>query len=439
MAISTSPQLMGNVRRTPRKMRSPTHTFNVEYIPFALMPIVIAPVLPGETLKSALFQSRCVTDPILNSEIGWWKEHFFFYVKVRDIMDLSTYRESADRSLFEDQFVNPDVDTTNITHGADAASVTTGRHTANISARRYVSLCLQVIVEKYFRDADEVASTAAGSVNGSVSGYQYYLRKLIGENGLHSLVLDAEYDTPSDPGITIGGDGLFTMREMQEAWNAWQQEVQYGFTDLDFAAYQRAHGVAVPEGQAEPGKPELLRYVRKYYYPANTVHSGGVSTAISCSTSFRVDKDRYFREPGFIMGISSLSPKVYMKGQTRPLVDFMTQMKDWGSTVSLMDPYGMMKNHAASAGPVPGITGDDYWFDFRDLFVHGDQFIGGYALTETDKNLVALPTSAGQKKYAPIADIEALFSGTGSSGRVREDGAATFNILGKVTDYSART
>ena len=30
-----------------RKMRRPTHTFNIEYRPFELQPFMIAPVFPG--------------------------------------------------------------------------------------------------------------------------------------------------------------------------------------------------------------------------------------------------------------------------------------------------------------------------------------------------------------------------------------------------------
>ena len=71
--------------RVGRKLRSPIHRFHLRHYPFQLQPFMLAPVIPGETMKNLLLQARVVTDPIKNGLIGWWQEYYFFYVKHRDL------------------------------------------------------------------------------------------------------------------------------------------------------------------------------------------------------------------------------------------------------------------------------------------------------------------------------------------------------------------
>ena len=72
--------VLADTPRFQRKMRRPRHDFNVRHMPFCIAPFAIAPVLPGETLKDGNLQSRAVVDPIKNPLIGWWLEHYVFYV-----------------------------------------------------------------------------------------------------------------------------------------------------------------------------------------------------------------------------------------------------------------------------------------------------------------------------------------------------------------------
>ena len=78
-------EVVQEVPQVGRKQRRPVHTFQVRHRPWQIQPMVIAPVLPGETLENALVQARVVTDPIANPLIGWWIEYYFFYVKHRDL------------------------------------------------------------------------------------------------------------------------------------------------------------------------------------------------------------------------------------------------------------------------------------------------------------------------------------------------------------------
>ena len=49
--------------RQGRVSRRPEHTFHVRFRPFQIQPVMIAPVLPGETLKQAQFQMRGLRTP----------------------------------------------------------------------------------------------------------------------------------------------------------------------------------------------------------------------------------------------------------------------------------------------------------------------------------------------------------------------------------------
>ena len=63
--------VVNELPQTGRVMRRPVHTFQLRQRPFAITPFMIAPVLPGETMKNLLLQSRAVTDPIKNPLVGW--------------------------------------------------------------------------------------------------------------------------------------------------------------------------------------------------------------------------------------------------------------------------------------------------------------------------------------------------------------------------------
>ena len=83
MATTRDPRVMrAPALQEKRQLRRPVHRFNLVTRPFAVTPAMIAPVLPGETLKNALFQSRVLTDPLKpNMRLtGWWCEYMLFCV-----------------------------------------------------------------------------------------------------------------------------------------------------------------------------------------------------------------------------------------------------------------------------------------------------------------------------------------------------------------------
>ena len=127
-------QVMQNVGR---RLRTPTHTFQVRHIPFGIQPFFIAPVLAGETMKNLLFQSRAVSDPIRNPLVGWWLEYYFFYVKLTDLDA-------------RDTIMNALIDPTNSMSSLNEAANIRYYHAAG--GPNWTKLCLKRVVEEYFRD-----------------------------------------------------------------------------------------------------------------------------------------------------------------------------------------------------------------------------------------------------------------------------------------------
>ena len=81
-------QMAAPYARTARSTRRPQHRFSLITKPFQIQPFMIAPVLPGETMKMAMLQSQVWSDPLNASlkNLGWWCEYNVWYVKHRDLM-----------------------------------------------------------------------------------------------------------------------------------------------------------------------------------------------------------------------------------------------------------------------------------------------------------------------------------------------------------------
>ena len=74
--------------RSNRVTRRPQHRFNLKTKLYQIQPLMIAPVLPGESLTNIMLQAQSWSDPLAAGvlrNIGWWKEYYFFYVKHRDL------------------------------------------------------------------------------------------------------------------------------------------------------------------------------------------------------------------------------------------------------------------------------------------------------------------------------------------------------------------
>lgn len=419
--ISQAPQ----VKRT---MRRPQHTFHLRHRPFQIQPFMIAPVLPGETMKNLLMQTRVVTDPIRNPLIGWWMEYYFFYVRLRDL---------EERDTLENMILDLDANTTGID---DAVAKTTHYHNAG---KNYVNMCLKRVTDEYFRDEGEAVTIA--TLN------DLPLAQFSGNSWLDSFTPDDEVET-----LALDADTAdVPWNEFEAEYNTWMVLRQQRLTEMDFEDYLASHGVR--RTLAEKNKPELIRFVREWSYPSNTVNpaavldgegevvtpAGAPTSAVSWSIAERADKDRFFAEPGFIFGVTVARPKIYLSGQREAAVHLLDNTMMWLPAMLRDNPETSLRKIAQATGPLGGnITTDDYWVDMRDLFMYGDQYLN-FALTATDANFLDLPleTGAALSRYPVEADIDDLFVDTtansdSSKNKIRQDGVVNLSVLGTQVDHT---
>lgn len=399
-----------------RRNRQPQHYFNLRTVPFSVQPFFIAPVLPGETMKNFLLQARVVSNPIKNPLIGWWNEYYIFYVKHRDL-DI--------RDTLTEMMLDPELDTSPHNEAAAPAYYHAGG-TINWSKQ-----CLKRVVEEYFRNEGEAWD--ANLINGLPAAAHN------GESFLQSMMNDSDYLADQAPDVDLDGDGTITAQEISRAMQMWEFQRANNLTDMDYEDFLATYGVRQP--RVELHKPELVRYLRNWTYPSNTVDpaTGTPSSALSWSIAERADKDRFFNEPGFLFGVTVTRPKVYLRPQVGSAVEMMTDAVSWLPAIMMDDPTTSLKHFAEGSGPVPSIADDGgYWIDIRDLFMYGDQFLN-YSPTGVDNaNLVALPDATGQRRYPTQADVDALFS-TAAANKINADGIVTLTIASFIRDTSPGT
>lgn len=425
-----------NVPNMGRRMRRPKHSFQLRTQPFQIVPFVIAPVLAGETLKNALLQARVVTDPIKNPLIGWWKEYYLFYVKLTDYdfyySQINAYPGGDVGPRVKMLLADPTFDKTAWDFGADSIP-----YMGAALGQNYAAICNGLVIDNYFRDENDVGVTYQ---IGSGAGQTYPIAKVTQDNWLDSALLSDNYVRPDYD--LDNADGVLMVSEVDDALRRYQWMRANGLTDASYEDYLATFGIST--APAKPHKPELLRYVRQWQYPSNTVEptTGVPSSAVSWSIQERADKDRFFNEPGFVFGVTVTRPKVYFSNMKYHAAQFLDRAEDWlpNALAGKGDAHAFMKKFANTGG-ILGSTvtdADGYWIDVRDLFLYGDQWVN-FALTATDAGMVALPTATLQKKYPSAADVDALFVTPLTKNLVREDGIIDLTIAGSQRDLTATT
>lgn len=410
-----------------RRLRRPVHTFALKQVPYTIQPFLLAPVIPGETMKNLLLQARAVSDPVLAPLTGWWLEHYFFYVKHRDMQQDGVAAE------LEQMMLNPEWDPSPVDEAGTAAE--TKLHYFAGNGINWTKLCLKEVVQHYFRNEGEawddhmmedlpVASVVGNSWLDSVSP----------DATMEALDVKVPVDaTPAPDEVSIS--------DIESGLRQWQLLRFNGLTDQTYEEYLETYGVR--QQQAEVHVPELLRYVRSWSYPSNTIDptDGSAASAVSWSVAERADKDRFFTEPGFIFGVSVARPKIYFANQRGSAAFAMIDAYRWLPAVLQGDHRVSWKNIATTTGPLPTNTdANGYWIDVRDLLMYGDQFVN-FLLTDgnypTDFNVMKdMPTDAlSNKRYAKvIADVKALFVTGASAYFIRQDGVVNLAIASRERD-----
>lgn len=409
-----------------RVSRRPQHRFNIKFQPYQLQPFMIAPVLPGESLKNLMIQSQCWSTPLKANQlknIGWWCEYFFFYVKHRD---LTGYEQSVDglgKDLIDmmvsnEALTGQDVDGNAVTYcppgGIDFVLEATKR-----------------IAEEYFRDEGEAWDVA--TINGLPAV------KIYGKGAsdwTEKLTLAADYEDRR-VSLDVDGDGDVTVDELERAYIEWAAMKDAGLMEMDYEDWMRTYGsqATIPNvDRVERHRPEDMFHFREFSYPTNTVEptTGVPATAVGWRSALRGNKAHFFPEPGWILGFTVVRPKVYMRFQKGNVASMMQTRESWLPAI-LNDQLNVSHLLIDNAvGPAAGVFSgaSDYWIDLRDLLNYGDQFLN-YAPTDIAP-FVDLPTATGGRRYASAADAAAFFETVaGVTSNFEADGVVSLSILGR--------
>lgn len=408
--------------RMGRVMRRPQHTFQLRTRPYQIQPFLLAPVIPGETLKNMLFQSKVISDPIVNRLLGWWKEYYFFYVKLTDL---------DERDEFKEMVLNPAWDKAGISDAADSAHYYTYANATHVQIP-WVRMCLKRVVEEYFRDEGDPWDGV--TLTNLPQAYES------GGRGIWQSAQPEAAVTFRDVSLTVGVDDSFTMGELDDMRLQYELLRQNGMSqEMSYEDYLRSFGIRAPETE-KPHRPEFIRMFRKWSTPVSAIDptDGSAASAVTWEFTERADKDRFCREPGFIFGVTVTRPKIYFGRQRGVASAVLDNVRAWLPQILSEDPNTSLKlipDNAAPAGDNTDAGGT--WVDVKDLFLYGDQFIN-YAISDTASHLVALPSVALERKYVDSSSINSMFvDAAGGNNLIREDGIATLNIAGRQRDTSS--
>lgn len=420
-----------------RRTRSPRHNWNLFHRPWQIQPFMIAPVLPGETLKNLTLQARVVTNPIVNPIIGWWCEHYVFYVKLRDLYS---------RDLLTAMVLKPETDLSTL-------DGVTNRDYYHINgtglAINWPLMCAESVVENYFRNENELAGDyripATTGLYAAQTGMETALDSAVNASVFEAGASGVDQNLVS----AVAGQGDATTAVYTSEIDKAMREYEYArlmkTTDMTFEDWCESFGVRMP--QEELFKPELIRYSRDWQYPSNTIDptNGTPRSAVSWSANVRADKDRHFKEPGFIFGVTVVRPKIYHKNLNTHFTMLMNNAYAWLPPQLAHDPLASWQKVAAGDPPYGSASGAVYT-DMKDLFIYGDQFMNYDFRTPSYPtgmgtmipNLVALPNAAmSNKRYPASTDADALFvNATAGVGGVLQDGVCELHILGRQVDTS---
>lgn len=444
------PTGLGVAAKTAKRvLRRPRHPHHGRFKPHVLQPFCIAPVLAGETLQNVLLQDRVVTDPVKGRLIGWWLEHWYFYVPLSCIQS-SVFTEPGhgvvnNRTPVIDMLMNQQAPLVAETYATDATNLSSfyeydaGAETGQPMVQ-WLRAITNTVALHYFCDEGVTPPLIDGLplLKMNAAGWTDSVFKM---SELPDEVLSLPINTTPDPDVAEL-EGV----DLEGYYNTFLAMRQQTMSDITFADYLKSYGVK-PQ-QVKEVKPELVLYRKAWSYPTNTVGTSGddlgvPSSAVSWSVQDRDDKNRFFAEPGFIVGFTCARPKLYLARQRAYAAMHMGNAFSWLPASLAQNVEISLKAIAAGQGVLGGASGRDtdaYIFDMRDLLIRGDQFVHGVALDGTATSLhVALDPheddTHDESKYIDATDQMACFTDT-VNGRIEHDGMTSFAVKGTQVDQT---
>lgn len=431
--------------RVPRR---PQHPFAVSHRPYEIQPFLIAPVLPGESLENVLLQSRAITDPIRNPITGWWLEYYLFYVPLRQTDGgYLSHGSSTDRTEVENMLLDISQPKPN-----DNTALSYQYSSASGTGVNWVDMCLRAVVQNYFRDEGEDYN---GTFYDFTTGVSPPLAKIVQKNFTDSMypasaVADQTIDQTPTADISIEDlDGKYTM---------WQILRAQKMTEMSFDDYLNTFGVKT--SKAAGASIELIRQIKSWSYPSNTINpaniydtsdppevvqaAGSPTSAVSWGIKESADKVRFYKEPGFLFGVTIARPKLYISTnlQVSNASSMLRGALDWMPALMKERVELSVKKYLTGEGPIPDAawSGGGYWLDVRDLFIYGDQFVtpnSSYRIPTYGDRTPHLPTLTefnAAKTYPTSDEVNQLF--VAETGSVHQDGVVHLNIMGTQLDYT---
>lgn len=416
------PLQMVNSPRVQRRPRNPQHNFLIKQRPFVITPFLLAPVLPGETLKAGVMQARCVSDPLngtrASSITGWWLEHYIFYVK---------HAQMPHGELFKTMMIDP---AASLSAANDATLSSTSYHPGG--GFNWVKECMVPVVEAYFRDEGETWD--AHLIDGEP------IAQLQGNNVFDSLQTYIDNDV-GDFNLNLNNDSTLTAGEAAKGLMMWEYLRTNNLTEMSYEDYLRSFGVRV-DPVVDAGVPELLRYSRDWQYPNNVVDpaTGAPTAGVNWALNLRVDKDRYFKEPGFIFGVTVVRPKLYYGLQRGVGANLMRDGIKWLPMMLRDHDFNSVVQVSKADSILPTATENGWYVDIADLLVHGDQFLHNTVAATAFPvvgPVVALPEANLNSRYCTEAMVDGLFKAT-ENNCFWQDGVIRLSVLGGIVDSTPR-
>jgi hypothetical protein len=419
--------------KVKRKVRSPTIDTSFLCRPYAIVPYCFMPVLPGETMTNLWWSLNCISDPLrVRSQVGWL-DTMYFYVK-HSQLDIA----ASLIDMHVDGNVLPDAGATARLAGADKLYWTAA------GGVPYEKLCVEHVVKWYFRDEGEALIPETGLIDGFLpaqiqrDGWWQSMQLATVLPGDENLLPGEFPEAPND-----GTDeAVWATRYAQ-----WTKMRNLGLTDASYEDYLRAQGVAsvADDSDEELKRPELLARDAEFVTPANTVEpsTGYPSTAHVKTMKGAEKRNRFFKEPGFIVGIMIWRPKVTMGNIAGGMSGFMDSYADWMPASLQGQPYSSIKIFNEATGPAPiQATGDtQVVVDLRDFLLYGEQRqsywvnqVATPALKRTTGLFYpALPrTLTADVKYLTDAEAIEVFLTPADPVYMRADGLVSFSINSQI-------
>jgi hypothetical protein len=401
-----------------RHTRRPNFPIAGTMKPFGLYPIMYHPVLPGETLKSASLRWNIVSQPVKNPLSGAWLETWIFYVKLTDMdPDLGN------------MFISDSYSTSGWTSGGNVQPYFAATGQINWGTHLTESVHLH-----YFRNEGESQRTFTDN------GASIRMVKSNNVSWYQNLMFE-----PAETALDTSGP-----RDAHEQLTAWQMVQQMQMTELTYERYLKEYGVRNVESMVA-GTPELLRYARSWTLPANTIDptDGTPSSAWIWRDEMKAEKDKRFNEPGFLITLASIRPKMFNSMVPNSLSNNLWGFSDFYPAYNLDDPTAGIKNIGTTDSVFDaswnGAESDaPLLYDHRDLLNHGEQFVNDWTNNPyphpTNSNMSGLAAADPQDvrgEYPSLSDIDALFVASGATEaekRAQYEGLMSLTIAGHVKD-----